>query len=51
MTTTEIKEAFKAYCEDNVIKVKGGYREQTSQYRRLFTKKELFTYFKKEFIS
>lgn len=36
---------------DQVIKVKGGYREQTSQYCRLFSKEELFTYFKKEFIS
>lgn len=47
----DLKEAFKAYCEDNVIKVEGGYIEQTTQYNRLFTtKKELFTYFKKEFI-
>ena len=52
MNTKEIKEAFNEWLEENVIEFTNGYGTQDAQYsNRLKDKKELFIYFKKEFIS
>lgn len=36
---------------DNVIKTKDGYRTQCNQYAIAMTKKELYVYFKKEYVN
>lgn len=52
MNKQEIKEAFNEWLEENVIKFSDGYTTQDAQYNnRLKDKKELFIYFKKQFIS
>lgn len=52
MTTKEIKEAFNEWFEENVIEFNNGYGTQDAQYsNRLETKKDLFNYFTKQFIS
>lgn len=39
------------YKSDNVIKTAEGFRTQCSQYAKAFNKKELYIYFKKEYIN
>lgn len=52
MNKKEIKEAFNEWFEENVIEFTNGYGTQDTNYNnRIETEKELFIYFKKQFIS
>jgi hypothetical protein len=50
----EDKKPYQRFIEflhsDNIIKQNGGYLTQCSQYGKLFTRKELYAYFKKNYI-
>jgi len=45
------KQFLKWLSSDNVIKTTEGYKTQCSQYAKGFTRKELYVYFKKEYIN
>jgi hypothetical protein len=42
---------FREFINDSVIKVKGGYLEQSTQYRKLYSYESLYTYFIKEILT
>lgn len=49
---TKHSKAFAKYLKsDNVVKVAGGYVEQTTQYSKVFTEDELYKFFVKEYMA